>query len=272
MHIASRDNPKIKLYLKLLSSRKARQNEGKFVIEGARLCADAIAEYKNGRLSIYAAFASPSAVKKYSEFIDPELFGECRDGKFFTLDEALADKICNTGTSQGIFIIAGMPDNILDPERIKSNGRYLILDNVQDPGNLGTILRTADAVGADGVILSNSCCDLYNPKTVRATMGSLFRLSIYIYDDFERLCSIFEKLGIKTMAAVTDKNAVSVEDAVYSDGCAVVIGNEGRGIPDGHVRLCREKITIRMRGNTNSLNAAMAAGIILWEMTEKGKA
>ena len=127
-------------------------------------------------------------------------------------------------------------------------------------------------MGADGVILSNSCCDLYNPKAVRATMGSLFRLSIYIYDDFERLCGIFEKLGIKTMAAVIDKDAVSVEDAVYSDGCAVVIGNEGRGIPNSHVRLCREKITIRMRGNTNSLNAAMAAGIILWEMTEKGKA
>lgn len=272
MHIASRENPRIKLYLKLLSNKRARQSEGMFVVEGARLCADAITEYKKGELDIYAAFAAPSSLEKYADYIDPELFDSCHDGKFHTLDEALAGKICDTKASQGIFIIAKMPDNIFKESSIKSNGRYLVLDNVQDPGNLGTILRTADAVGADGVILSNGCCDLYNPKVVRATMGSLFRLSIYVCGDFARLCAMFDKLGVKTMAAVVDSDAVSVESADYSGCCAVVIGNEGSGIPKEHVRLCKERITIRMSGNANSLNAAMAAGIILWEMTDKGKA
>lgn len=272
MHISSRDNPKIKLYLRLLSSKKARQAEGMFVIEGARLCADAVTEYKKGRLDIYAAFAAPSALEKYGDYIDPQLFSDCFEGKFHTLDEALAGKICDTKETQGIFIIAKMPDNIFKESSIKSDGRYLVLDNVQDPGNVGTILRTADAVGADGVILSNNCCDLYNPKTVRATMGSLFRLNILVCNDFEKLCTAFDRIGVKTMAAVVDSDAVSVESADYSGGCAVVIGNEGSGIPKEHVSLCREKITIRMSGNANSLNAAMAAGIILWEMTDKGKA
>ncbi len=269
MLIASRDNPKIKLYLRLLSSKKARQSEGMYVVEGARLCADAIAEYKKGKLDIYAAFAAPSAVEKYADYIDPKLF---EDGdRFYLLDEALAGRICDTKASQGIFIIAKMSDNIFNESSIKSNGRYLVLDNVQDPGNLGTVLRTADAVGADGVVLSNGCCDPYNPKAVRATMGSLFRLNIYLHEDFAGLCAMLDRLGIKTMAAVVDSGAVPVESADYSGGCAVIIGNEGSGIPKEHVRLCRERITIRMRGNANSLNAAMAAGIILWEMTGRGR-
>ncbi len=269
MHIVSRDNPKIKKFLKLQSSKKMRQNEGLFVLEGARLCADAFDEHRNGKLQIYCAFASQNALEKYSQFIDVTLFDNQKSDVFFTLDDSLADKISDTKTSQGVFIIAYLPDNSFDSSKIKSDGKYAVLNNLQDPGNVGTILRTADAVGVDGVVLSNNCCDLYNPKVLRSTMGSLFRLNIFVADDFSDVCDCFKSKNVKVLATVVDKDATSLTDVDFSGGCAVVIGNEGNGLSGQDVSLCDEKITIKMNGNINSLNAGMAAGIILWEMSGK---
>jgi len=140
-----------------------------------------------------------------------------------------------------------------------------VLNHLQDPGNVGTLLRTADAVGADGVVLTGNCCDLYNPKVVRSAMGSMGRIKIYVEDDFSRVCNTLSELGIKTLAAVI-KNGVSVTEYDFDKPCAVVIGNEGNGLSESDADMCDEKITIRMNGNIDSLNAAVAGAIILWEM------
>lgn len=270
MHIVSRDNPKIKLYLKLAGSKKARQEAGLFVLEGARLCSDAISEWQSGRLEIHAAFASLSALEKYGDYIDARLFEDEKSDVFFTVDEKLCQKISDTKASQGVYIIARMSNNILSEDCIKSNGKYLILNNLQDPGNLGTLLRTADAVGVDGVILSNNCCDLYNPKTLRSAMGSIFRIKTYIHNDFAQVVDVFRSCGVKTWASVVDKDAVSLVNADLSCGSAVVVGNEGNGLAKEQAMLCDERVTIKMQGNINSLNAAMAGAIMLWEMTRNG--
>ncbi len=270
MHIVSRDNPKIKLFLKLSSSKKTRQENGFFVLEGARLCGDALSEWKSGRLEIYAAFASETALEKYADYIDPALFSDEKSNVFFKVDEKLCAKISETQASQGVFMIAKIKDNTLNSDCINPDGKYLIMNNLQDPGNVGTILRTCDAVGVDGVIMTNNCCDLYNPKVIRSAMGSVFRLNVYAGSDFAETNNIFRSCGVKTMAAVIEKDAVSLDSADFSGGCAVVIGNEGNGLSHEDAMLCDEKITIKMQGNINSLNAAMAAGIILWEMTGRG--
>lgn len=270
MHIVSKDNPKIKLFCKLSNSKKARQEQGLFVIEGARLCSDAIAEWVSGRLDIHAAFASVSALEKYGDYIDAALFEDDKWGRFFTVDDKLCSVLSDTKASQGIYIIAAMKDNSLSEDKIKAEGRYLVLDNLQDPGNLGTLLRTSDAVGVDGVVLSNNCCDLYNPKTLRSAMGSVFRLNVFVCNDFSEAISALKNHGIKTYAAVVDSNARSVTDADFTGGCAVVIGNEGNGLSAADAALCDENVTIKMHGNINSLNAAMAGSIILWEMTRNG--
>ena len=153
---------------------------------------------------------------------------------------------------------------------IDSNGKYLILNNLQDPGNLGTLLRTADAVGISGVILSNNCCDIYNPKVLRSAMGSIFRVKVYVENDFSKVIDMLKSKQLKTSAAVVDKDAVSIIDADFSKGSAVVIGNEGNGLSNDDAMLCDERVTIKMHGNINSLNAAMAGGIILWEMKRNG--
>lgn len=270
MHIISKDNPKIKLCMKLASSKKVRQETGLFFIEGARLCGDALKEWRLGRLDISAVFASENALQKYCDYIDLKFFEDSKSDIFYTVDENICKKISDTKANQGVFAIVKIKDNRLYLDCIKPGGKYLILNNLQDPGNLGTLLRTADAVGIDGVVLSNNCCDVYNPKVLRSAMGSIFRVNVYISNDFSETVEVFKNKGIKISAAVVDKDAVSIINADFSRGSAVVIGNEGNGLSRDDVLLCDERITIKMHGNINSLNAAMAGGIILWEMKRSG--
>lgn len=270
MHITSKDNPKIKLCMKLAGSKKARQESGLFLAEGARLCSDAISEWQAGKMDICAVFASETALEKYGDYISAELFRNEKSDIFFTVDDNLCRKISDTKASQGIFVVAKSRYNTLSDDCIKSNGKYLILNNVQDPGNLGTLLRTGDAVGIDGVVLTNNCCELYNPKVLRSAMGSVFRINVYCENDYSKVIDMFKKQGIKTWAAVVEKDAVSLAKADFSEGGAVVVGNEGNGLSESDASLCDERVTIKMHGNINSLNAAMAGGIILWEMTRSG--
>ena len=145
------------------------------------------------------------------------------------------------------------------------NGRYIVLFGLQDPGNVGMMIRTADALGLDGVILSGSC-DLYSPKVIRSTMGSVFRVNIMIENDAEKLFEMLHSSGAETSAAVIDKDAVPVTDLCFEGRQAVLIGNEGNGLPREISNACTRRITIPMHGNVNSLNAAMAAGILMWEL------
>lgn len=264
MHISSRDNPKIKQFIKLSSSKKARRESGLFVLEGARLCKDAFDMWRQNRLDITACFATEKALEKYSDYVDQSWFTQ--NEQFYTVDEAIALKMSDSQYPQGIFVIVKMLDNSLLSDKIKPNGKYLILDDLQDPGNVGTLLRTAEAVGIDAVILCSDCCELYNPKVLRSAMGSALRLDIMIGDSFAQTVSVLKSKGIKVYASVIDKDAVSVTAADYSGGCAVVLGNEGNGMAQDDVNLCSGKITIRMHGNLNSLNVATAGSIILWEM------
>lgn len=266
MYIASKENPKIKLWNKLSQSKKARAQEGLFVLEGARLCAEAINQWKNGNLDIYAAFAAEDALEKYSDYISGDLFYDNDQRNFYVVSDEVSRKMSETKNSQGIYIIAYYENRMLCENDLDKNGRYIVLDNLQDPGNVGTILRTADAVGVSGVIMCNNCCELYNPKTIRSAMGSVFRLKIYHEKNLQNVADILRNSFVKTYAAVIDKDAVSLTDVNFENGSAVVIGNEGNGLSSEDSSCCDEKITIKMHGNINSLNAAMAGGIILWEM------
>ena len=264
MHISSRDNPKIKQYIKLASSKKYRRETGMFVLEGARLCKDAFDMWQQGKLGISACFATQKAIEKYSGYVEQKWFSQF--DIFYTIDEDVAIKMSDSEFPQGVFIIARKEDKSLSDDRIKSDGKYLVLDDLQDPGNVGTILRTAEAVGVDAVIMCNNCCELYNPKVIRSAMGSALRLSVMLGGDFKGAALILKNKGIKVFASVIDKDAVSVTEADYSGGCAVVLGNEGNGMSAEDVAQCTGRLTIRMKGNMNSLNVATAASIILWEM------
>ncbi|MCM1316030.1 MAG: RNA methyltransferase [Muribaculaceae bacterium] len=252
--ITSKDNPVIKLYQKLSSSKKERIQYGLFVLEGLRITQDAI----NENTRITHLILTENSAGKY-----PDLFqADLRNTKVIVISNELGNRISATSTTQGVFAICGIPQH--KKTVFSDDGKYIILYGLQDPGNVGMIIRTADALGMNGVIMSGSC-DLYSPKVIRSTMGSVFRTNIFIENNTENLFSMLENNKITTSAAVID-GETSLTECTFTGKHAVFIGNEGNGLPHEVSARCDRRVTIRMNGNINSLNAAMAAGILMWEM------
>ncbi|WP_028509939.1 RNA methyltransferase [Ruminococcus sp. NK3A76] len=267
MFISSKDNPKIKRLAALLSSKKHRSAEGVFVVEGVRSSADALKESLEGSLDVESLYFTDDAKNDLEERLGKDVFEHFDNSACFEITKELADKVSLEGNTQGAFVVARAVHKPL-PESL-SGKRYVVLDNIQDPGNLGTILRTADAVGADGVILTNNCAELYNPKVIRSTMGSICRTDTYVENSFEKVCSAFKDSGICVVAAVVREGEL-LSRYRFAPKCAVVIGNEGRGLSEEHIALCDEKVTIDMHGRLDSLNASVAAAVIMWEMSKEG--
>ena len=165
-------------------------------------------------------------------------------------------------TPQGALFLARLPET--EPPETLAGDRYLVLDGVQDPGNVGTIWRTADALGADGLILVGNCADPYSPKVVRSSMGACFRLPVY-ETDAGGLYALLERSGIPLSATALREDTVSLEQARL-DRAAVVIGSEGSGVSPELLARSGQTIKIPMRERCESLNAAAAAAIVLWEM------
>lgn len=261
MLITSKENPAVKLYMKLKEQKKARFEQGLFVIEGVRICTDAL----NEDVRIISVLYTQEAYEKYGDTVT-KLCKKAHDSAL-CISEEIAAKLSDTKTPQGVFCVLETLDKNLSNGKIDKIGKYLILNNLQDPGNVGTILRVADAVGLKGVFLCN-CCDIYNPKTVRSTMGSLFRMPICTGMSYSEVISTFRDLSVPTYASVIDTDALDLRNVEFPISCAVVIGNEGNGLSAEDANACGYKLTIKMHGNINSLNAAAAAGIIMWEMTK----
>ncbi len=259
--ITSKDNPVIKLYQKLASSKKERLQYGLFVLEGLRITQDALSEQSGLTHVILTKQA-------YDKFGDELFQADLRDAKTIVISNELGNRIASTGTTQGVFAICMIPVQKELSSAMKENGKYVVLFGLQDPGNVGMIIRTADALGLDAVILSGSC-DIYSPKVIRSTMGSVFRADIYIENDTEKLFSALERAGVTSSAAVIDKDAVNVVQCRFDGSQAVFIGNEGNGLPADIASRCTRKVIIPMHGNINSLNAAMAAGILMWELKKE---
>ncbi len=254
--ITSKDNPVIKLYQKLSSSKKERFEYGLFVLEGARIVCDAVREDSGITHMIF----TKQAYEKYgSELLQADL----RDTRTLVISNELGSRIASTEKTQGIFAICRIPQ----PQKpvFRDNGRYVVLYGLQDPGNVGMVIRTADALGMDGVLMCQ-CCDLYSPKVIRSTMGSVFRMDITLASDADELFTMLSEGGAETSAAVIDKDAMPVTECSFSGRQAVFIGNEGSGLPPEIASRCDRKIIIPMQGSINSLNAAMAAGILMWEI------
>ena len=164
-------------------------------------------------------------------------------------------------TPQGVLAVCGMPQRPL-PEKLAGK-RYVVLDGVQDPGNVGTVLRTADAFRADGMFLVNACADLYNPKTVRATMGAVFRCPVWSCS-VEQLRELLTGSGLPLYGAALRSDTVDARTVDYTR-CAIAIGSEGKGLSREMLEVCDQTILIPMSDHCESLNAAIAASVLLWE-------
>ncbi|MCH5324124.1 MAG: RNA methyltransferase [Eubacterium sp.] len=260
MEISSRSNPLIKRYKELSNERKARKAAGQFVVEGEKSVREAV---QSGCEAGDIAFISESAAKKYPDTVKlvKEKWGA------MTITDALAEYISDTKTPQGIFITVKSLDKILNLSTIYNSTRMLYLENLQDTGNIGTIIRTCDALGIDGVIMSPDCADIYSPKTVRSTMGSIFRVPVY-FETPDKAIPLLKEAGFAVYAAVLDEKAQPLGSFTFPQKAAAVIGNEGAGITAATRALCGDSVYIPMHG-AESLNASVAAAIISWEMNKK---
>ena len=258
LRITSRNNEKIKNAAKLCSESSYRKKTGMFFLEGLRLCCDAT---ENG-VSPVEVFVTETALEKYASELDV-LLKSCSD--CYVITDDIAAKLSDTKNTQGVFCVCKTLDKFSNIDKIKYNGIYIAMENVQTPDNLGAVARTAEALGLDGIIVSGGC-DIYNPKALRAAMGSLLRLDIFSVADLPAFIEKCNKDGMNTYAAVPDSTALPVTMIDKSKGIICVIGNEGNGLTEKTVSSCSSKVTIPMKGRAESLNAAAAACMIMWEM------
>ncbi len=259
MEITSKQNSYIKEYRKLVEQRKYRRQSGFFPCEGAKLAVEAV---KSGCTLGENAYVTVSAEDKY-----PNVVGMLREQcKVVRISEEVADSISDTKSPQGIFITVRHLDKILNLSTIDSSRQFIILENLQDMGNIGTIIRSCDAFSIDGVILAGDCADVFAPKTVRSAMGSLFRLPIYCCDTEEAI-TLLQKGGFTVYSAELSDRSVKLGEEKLPQKTAVVIGNEGNGVSDTVKKLCDKSLFIPIN-SAESLNASVAASVIAWEMSK----
>ena len=250
MVITSAANPIVKQTIKL-SGRSGRKKQGAFLLEGQRLVADAIAA---GAPIRYVMLCEDVQVKLPS----------CNAPQY-VVNRKIFENMQGTVHSQGVLAVAALPqDTVLAVEDLAQKRALLYLDNVADPGNMGTILRTADAAGVDAVVLSRGCVDVYNPKVVRATMASLFHIPLFFDDAADTALRTLQAAGFRLIGACLD-GAVSCFAADFTGKTAIVIGNEANGIRKPVLERCETKVKIPMVGGAESLNAAVACGILCYE-------
>jgi len=253
--LISRQNPRIK-YLRRLATRRFRDLEGKFLIEGIRFVEEALRSSFSVETLVYCEKAMGNdRGRALLEAGIPVL----------EVEESLFKELADTVTPQGILAVVNWRRYELNDLQAGVKPWLLVLvDGVADPGNLGTIVRSADAAGADGVILLRGTADIFNPKALRATMGSIFHIPVVYNSTFEEVKSYLDRHGIKLVAGMPRVGKVIFESNL-TESCALVVGSEPRGPGENVISAVFERVHIPMPGRAESLNAAISTAILLYE-------
>lgn len=245
--ITSRQNPLCTHLRKLSSSAAYRRQCGEFLCDSPKLLQEALLWGSELHTVVVTAGTEAPPLPKGVRLVE--------------VPADVMKSVSPMETPQGTLFICAIHTEPL-PETLAGR-RYVVLDTLQDPGNVGTILRTADAFHADGMFLVNGCANLYNPKTLRATMGAVFRCPVWTVG-VEELSALLKRSGIPLYGAALREDTLDARQADYSR-CAIAIGSEGRGLTDAVLAVCDRTIKIPMSEHCESLNAAAAATVLLWE-------
>lgn len=242
---------------KSLSRKKNRWNDKLFIIEGIKTIAEAIKSSAKIKHIFYSEilFSTEDGLAFFQEIKNKN--------QTIKLSEAIFKEITDLENPQGVIAVVEFIDRDIEEIYNKDLSFILFLDELNDPGNLGTIIRTADAFNIEAIILGRGCVDPYNSKVVRSTMGSIFRVPIYNLKDNDSFFETIKKKGVKIMTTSLEGNLLSQQD--FKDRNLVVIGNEANGVSKSIVELSDKEIKIPMPGSAESLNAGVAASIIMYE-------
>ena len=248
--ISSTSNSRIKNIMNLKNSARARRQQDCFLVEGPRMFFEVP---KERLLEIYV---TEGFEKKYGD----RLAG-CR---YELISDAVCRHLSDTRTPQGVTALVKKQETPLEEILAgDENPCLFLLENLQDPGNMGTILRTSEGAGVSGIIINRESVDPYNPKVIRSTMGAIFRMPFVVVDDFEDVLRRLKEAGVRTFAAHLDGEDFYRQD--YRGGCAFFIGNEGNGLSEELAARADGRIRIPMKGQVESLNAAVAATVLMYE-------
>lgn len=257
--ITSRQNATLKHLARLAREKKYRLRTGEMVCEGEKMLGEALdSDIRVGAVLVRAGTACDDALLARAA---------AQGASLLTAEKALFDLATDVETPQGVLFSCERP--VRQTVDFSSVRRAVLLDGLQDPGNLGTILRTADAFALDLVILCEGCTDPTAPKVVRATMGAAFRQPVCQMPLSEAIDALQQR-GIPVYAAALEPDSVPLPPEGLPERSAVIIGNEGNGVTQAALDLCDYKLIIPMAGRAESLNAGVAAAILIWEMTKKG--
>lgn len=258
--ISSTANKQVRQVVELTKKARVRREEGLYVVEGIRMCRELAPE------KIKALYVSESflAGKEHRAFLSGLSWEPVTD----TVMKVMAD----TQTPQGILALAEQARYTLSGLiRRPGDARLLLLETIQDPGNLGTILRAGEGAGITGIVMDRETVDIYNPKVIRSTMGSIFRVPFVYVEDLKEACAQLKAARIPILAAHL-KGALAYDRADLSGPYAFLIGNEARGLREETAALADVLVRIPMEGKVESLNAAVAASILMFEAARQRRA
>ena len=269
--ISSRNNNIVK-WAASLSEKKGRMSEGAFIAEGEKLSLEAI----RAGLPVTHIFITESRAQTLLPALRSELVGEMFEKTaIYVLSETAFEKISTEKSPQGIICVIKHLDffrnmDIIYKEEffLREGERALAVCSLRDPGNLGSVIRSAVAFGVEHIILTSDCADVYNPKTVRSAMGSLFKIRITTVGDFKSFISVSKEAGRRVFAAELTDNARSLSELDVNSDDIFIIGNEGHGIPKDVSAICNGSVYIPISQKTESLNASVAAAIFMWEQNK----
>ncbi len=262
-YLSSMQNPLFK-QIKSLQSRKGRRENGLFMAEGLRLVREICPPWELKTLILTEAFMALHEDWRICCQRYPE-------AEVVVVEEEWMRHASDTQHPQGVMALVRLREAVLEDLLQKESPFLVILEDLQDPGNAGTILRTADAAGADGILCSEGTADLFSPKVVRASMGSIFHLPVVRTERFRESLLTLKQRGIM-LAAAHLQASLSYDQADYRGGCGILIGNEGNGLREETTSLAQVKISIPQPGRAESLNASVAAGILMYEVVRQRRA
>ena len=252
--ITSAGNQQMKNLVLLMKKAKARNEQETFVVEGRKMAE----EIPDGWL----------IKTSVSESFERENVFFLKNKDYEVVSDAVFKSVSDTQTPQGILCLVKKPSYRLNDLLSDKNAHLLIVESIQDPGNLGTMLRTGEGAGISGVIMNQSTVDLFNPKTIRSTMGSIYRVPFFVTDDLEQTILELKSQGIKVYAAHL-KGTLCYDEPDYRGPSAFLIGNEGNGLSDVVADCADTYIKIPMQGQVESLNAAISAALLMYEASRQ---